>query len=1186
MPRRLKIPLISVAVVIGLMLLSMLIVPWQIKKQGSRWIATHTDRTLTIDKAFFNPFTLTVELNGLRLTERQQEKAFVSFKRLMLSASVRSIFDWALIIDRLELDDPFVNIELLGKQEFNFSDFIENADAEPQQPAEPDSGPFLFSLNNIVLTNGSLDFTDQTSALKSQHRIRNFDLSVPFIGNVPYLTDEYVQPQLKMLLNGALLQATGQLKPFHNSLETTLSMSLEGADLAWYAYHSPVPLPIDVKEGDLDCEIDLDYRISANAEPILMLGGMLALTDIDLREPDGAPLLSLPTLILDLDWANLLKQDFNLASLEIHEPQVHIDRDDQGLWNLQSLFAAPVDPSQAAQPQPAPEDPEPAKLPLVTVEALRLIDGQVHFRDAFVAAGFREDFNAVNLSLDHLSTHPGALTTADFRLQSARGSSAAISGQLGLAPLTAELTLKTEKLGLQPLYPYAEPFLNAALQGTLSLDGQVSYLEDGNVRLNQGRLLLNDIVVPFAGSDRLTLTELAVEDTSFDLRAQTLRLENLRLSGADITFSKLQDGSLSPLKLLKPGPQTAARPAQSEPAEDPQPWDVQLENLDLEQFSLAFTDLSLAQQPRVVVPKLDFHAGQLSYPVSHDSPFTLVARIGDNGRIEVSGRAAHSPLKLAAETVISDFPLSDFNDFIPEGINLSLKDGRLYSAVAVKLEQKAGTLSGSFSGKTDVTRFNLRDPLGDGQLLAWDSLNVDGIAGTFAPLAVHVKEVALSNYLANIQITGDGRINLASIAEQQESHTPPPAEEQTVETERQDTASGPEIRIDALTLQGGTVSFVDRSMENLFSATMYELGGRITGMASDEQMRADVDLRGQLENHSPLTVSGQINPLSKDLFADLTISFNDIDLTPMTPYSGTYLGYVIDKGKLYLDLSYHIEKRKIEADNKILIDQFTLGDTVKSDKAVALPISLAIALLKDNNDEIHLDVPVRGDLDDPDFSVVGVIFTVIKNLMVKAATSPFSLLTSMLGSGNEDFSSIDFGNGLATIDAGQRKKLQTLAGMLAKRPSLTLEISAYADRDNDPEAFRREQLRQMLLTAKRNRLLDQGQQPAPDLTYSAEEYPDLIRGVYEEAQFPRPRTFVGTLKDLPVEEMEKLLLANIMAGDEEIAELAKQRALTVRDTLVAANEAIKPRIFLKKTDIYQAAEEGPDSRVEFSISTK
>ena len=368
---------------------------------------------------------------------------------------------------------------------------------------------------------------------------------------------------------------------------------------------------------------------------------------------------------------------------------------------------------------------------------------------------------------------------------------------------------------------------------------------------------------------------------------------------------------------------------------------------------------------------------------------------------------------------------------------------------------------------------------------------------------------------------------------------------------------------------------------------MFDLGGRVTGLASDQEMQADVDLRGQLENHSPLTVSGKINPLSKDLFADLTISFKDIDLTPLTPYSGTYLGYAIDKGKLYLDLNYHIEHQKISADNKVMIDQFTFGESVKSDQATSLPVTLAIALLKDRNNEIHLDIPVYGDLNDPDFSLAGTIFTVLKNLLVKAATSPFSLLTSMLG-GDQDFTSVGFASGVAKLDDQQRSKLAELANMLAKRPSLTLEISGFADPENDPEGYRQHILQQMLIDAKRQQLQDTGtaQEFPQELTVHPDEYSELLLRVYKDADFPRPRNIVGLLKKLPDEEMEKLLLANIIAGEEQLQELARDRALAVRDTLAIANPEIKPRLFLKKTDSLAPPKEGPASRVEFSISAK
>ncbi len=1188
MPRWTKISLITLAVIFALLLLSMLIVPWQIKKQGPAWIAANTTRVLTIDKAFFNPFALTVEISGVTLSEQNEQKTFVSFDRFMFSASVRSLIHRALILDRVELDRPYLNIELLGKQEFNFSDFTRlGGDRPPQAAAEP-SKPLHFSLNNIIITAGSVDFTDRTSAKKSQHQIRRLALSVPFIGNMPYLTEEYVQPHLNMLLNGSEVRASGQLKPFHDSLETKLFLSLDGVDLPFYAFHSPFPLPLEVKTGSLDCEIDLAYRISRSEEPQLLFGGELALSDLDLRELDGRELLRVPTLILDLDWADLFNRNFNLAGLEIYEPELFVNREATGRWNFQRIVDS-ADASAAPGAEEAVATESQHRLPLLFIEKLGLHDGRLHFRDDFVPGGFSEDITAVNIALDELSTHPGQTTVAASSLRTGRDFNLTVTGELGLNPLATAVAVTADGLQIEPFYPYLEEFLTAPVAGLLNLSGQFNYTPEGNVLMQNAQLAMQNLRVPFAADDGFTLASLSIGNSSFDRDKKQLGLGAIRLQNGDMRLSRLADGDMSPLKLLKqpetkdiPAEQAAATAAAETEAEAP--WNISATSFDLRQLELLYTDQTRSKKPQLAIPRVDLHAENLSYPQQMKTPFRLAAKIGARGTVDLSGSAAHSPLRLDAEAQTAYFPLADFNDFIPENLHLSLKNGQLFSSAAVTLKQQGQKLTGKFSAAADVNNFNLRDPLGDGELLAWESLNLDGIDGNIGPFALHIKDVALSNYRTNIQITADGRINLTSITAPEEQ----PETAATGGQEEQSAGPPPDIRIDALTLQGGTVSFIDRSMDRVFSATMYELGGRVTGMASDEQMQADVDLRGQLENHSPLTVSGKINPLSKDLFADLTISFKDIDLTPLTPYSGTYLGYVIDKGKLYLDLSYHIEKRKVSADNKVLIDQFTLGDRVESDKATALPIGLAIALLKDNNDEIHLDIPVYGDLDDPNFSVVGVIFTVVRNLLVKAATSPFSLLSSVLGGGDKDFTSVTFAGGLAVIGPEQLTQLQKLAEMLVQRPSLTLEISAFADRDNDPESYRQEQLRQMLIAAKRDNLTAAGSAPAAhnEVTFSAEEYPELILQVYEEAEFPRPRNVVGMLTRLPVEEMEKLLLANIRAGDEEMRQLAKARAMAVQSTLVAANEKVKPQLFLTQPDIYQPPKEGPAGRVEFKISAK
>lgn len=1194
MKRWMKFTLFACSLIFLLLLSTMLIVPWQVKKQGIAWIDRETDRSLTIEKVYFNPFTLTLEISGLQLSEPERDAAFVSFDRLMVSVSSRSLFDWALIFDRVELDNPVVRLEQLAKQEFNFSDFTRLGGDEPSEPNPEPGKPFHFSFNNIVISNGSIDFTDQTSVRQSTHTIRELNLQVPFIGNIPYLTDEYVEPFLSLNLNGSDILAEGQLKPFHESIETSLTLLLDQIDLAFYAYHFPLPLPIEIKSGEIDAELDLAYRVSSTEQPKLLVGGELALTDLEVRHQDDSPLFRLPTLILDLDWAEVFQQDINLLSLDLYQPELYVSRDQSGTWSYQQLLPEPAGEDQFEEQ--SEEEPEGTGL-LLRAEHAALVDGTIHFRDDYPPGGFNEELRGINLQLVNLSTHFHDTTALAFRLQSARDMTLAINGPVTLQPVTADLQVTLVEFLLEPHYPYLADLLTKPLTGTVSLASNVQLAADGNLSLQDGGLELHGLVVPFGDNDQFTLENISVSGGRFNLNERQAEVAAATLRNGRLAVTRRANGSMTPLDLLR---QPNKEPDQADPVQEEtekgqrEKFKFKLQSFDIDNLNLKFTDASMAREPHASIEQLDFSLENLNYPISEQSPFKLSGNIGQEGKFSFKGTVAHTPLRVQSDSSVNAFPLADFNDFLPEDVAVSLKDGKLYSDLAIQLQQEQDSFSGSFAGRVSIEDLSLRDPLTEGEMLAWKGLGLEGIKGELSPFALQIKEVALSKYLANILIDQAGKINLTSVtAEQPEAATSKensgkPVEE-TAEPEEAtaESAPPPDIRIDALTLQGGTVNFTDRHLPSTFSTTMYELGGRVTGMASDETMQADVDLRGQLENHSPLSISGKINPLSQDLFTDLTIRFEDIDLVPMTPYSGTYLGYAIDKGKLYLDLNYHIEHQKIDADNSIMIDQFTFGDKIESEQATSLPIGLAIALLKDQNGEIQLDVPISGDLNDPSFSIAGTIFTVLKNLLVKAATSPFSLLASMLG-GEEDFTSVTFAEGLARISEKDQQSLARLAEMLSKRPALTLEISAFVDRERDPEGYRQEQLRQMLVAAKQQQLTESGLPPKDpeEVEIGSEEYPEILTLVYKNAEFPRPRNFIGMLQKLPVKEMEKLLLANIIVGDEQLAELAKQRAQKVRDLLVARNESIKPQIFLKPTDIYQAPKEGAASRVEFSIASK
>lgn len=1186
MRRAKKYLLMSAATILGLMLLSMLVVPWQLKRQAVSWIEQNTTRHLTLGKIFFNPFTLTVEIADATLSEPGAEAAFVSFKTLVVSGNVRSLIQLAVILDQIKIEEPFVNLELNERQEFNFNDFLHLADSSPAASTAEPSSPLHFSLNNIVLHQGRIDFSDQTTGKKNQHQVRELELSVPFIGNIPYLADRYVRPQLHLLLNGAEIQAEGQLKPFADSMETSMSLLLDGIDLAFYAARLPFELPVEVRSGILDSQIDLAYRVSAQDHPRLMMGGELALTDVDLREIGGDDLLRVPTLIVDLDWADLLRRDFNLQSLDIYQPQLWLERDAEGRWNVQQLGPTEVETSE--NPSTALVKPD---IPLIKATGVKIYDAQVHLADRFVAGEFHEEVQKVNLELSDFSTLPGAETAVLLNFQTDRAFSAELQGQLGVNPPQARLKLLANHLEFNPLFPYLQDILTLPIDGRLNLATDLEYTPQGNLRLSHAQLSLHQLKLPFDADDHLTLNRLMLAGGRLDLEQRRIDLGDVSLIEGEFSATRLANGQLSPLGLVRrpEAEENAALPttpdSDIEPSDNLPAWQFSIHQLALEEFQLRLRDAQRLSRPQLVIDKLNMTLANFSYPHSNQSPLHLSGQLGTHGSFAVHGSLAHSPLRLRVDTQLKAFPLAVFSDFLPPEARLRLKGGQLHTKLEMRVEQTPTRLSGSFAGALNISRFDLRDSTSDEPLLTWDSLALDGIRGSLSPLSLQVKNVALDHYLAQIQIDPQGRLNLERFTAEPQEHSAGAAP--VVAAPAADTeASRAAIRIDSLSLQGGTLSFTDRHLPQLFSTTMYDLGGRVSGLSSQAEMQADVDLRGRLENHAPLSISGRINPLSANLFADLKIAFSDIDLQPMTPYSGTYLGYTIERGKLNLNLNYHIEQQQVRAENRIMFDQLTLGESVQSERATSLPVGLAISLLRDQQGEIHLNVPVSGSLNDPSFSVAGTIFTILKNLLVKAATSPFSLLASLLGEG-QDFSLVSFPPGLAQLEEPEEQKLIKLAAMLEQRPALTLDISAFVDGERDPEAYRREQLKQLIQQQKMQQLEKQnasfdGRMP----TIDPAEYDQLLTEVYRQADIPRPRNFVGMLKELPPAEMEKLLLANIIVGDEQLAQLAKQRAFHVRQRLLEQSEKIAAQIFLVKTDIYQRSDSGPASRAEFTIRSK
>ena len=625
----------------------------------------------------------------------------------------------------------------------------------------------------------------------------------------------------------------------------------------------------------------------------------------------------------------------------------------------------------------------------VAIASLKATGGALHVRDDLPAGGFRADLEDMEFTLDDFDTKGARPARWGVEFSSSRDEEVAVAGTLLPEPLELHADLSVTGADLAAYNPYLAATLTSPVSGRLDLAGAISYSKAEGLRVAGAKLSARNLALPFGNKEGVKLSSLAVSGGDIQLDKRTATVEQISIDNGDLRLSREADGTLSPLRVLRKESAPAVRGGRSAQKPAP-PFKYRLRRVTGKGLAVAFTDRTKEEAPLFSLSRLNVSLENITGPTFGPIPFRLAAQYGAKGKISGKGTVTPDPFQFKGDLTVAALPLRDFDPYLPDNLAVSLADGYLDTTLSLSLKRQQNALTGNYRGSLGIRSFYSLDAEENEDLLKWESLQLDGMSGSIAPFSLDIRDVALNGAYARVIVGKDGTLNLQHLFTKEEPPAgtvkggapsvpapapapPPPA------TAQAPPAASPakgqaQVRIGAVTIQDGTLDFSDYHLEQGFSTTMYNLGGRVSGLSSEEQRFADVDLRGNLENHSPLRITGSINPLRDDLFIDLKVSFTDIDLSPATPYSGTYLGYTVDKGKLFLDLKYLIDKKQLNSENRIFIDQFTFGGKVDSDKATNLPVRLAVALLKDRKGEIHLDLPVTGQTDDPQFSIWGLIY--------------------------------------------------------------------------------------------------------------------------------------------------------------------------------------------------------------------
>jgi len=1109
------------------------------------WVAEHKLAShMTVEQVKFDPFSLILTVDNLKLT-RPDGAPLASFGHLLLNIQTTGIFRFAWRLKDIRLTAPEIVLDISPDGKLNWADLIAKLN-EDKKPDDSDMARLL--IDHILIEGGDVQYTDRNRPTPFKAVLEPLGLELEGLSTLPEDRGDYLI-SAKLPEQGGGLKWKGDLSL--NPIASNGSIEIEGIHLAkLMQVIKQQTLPFEITGGDL--QTSFDYRFAMVKVPVRQadstqpelppvpeariekLAIKLMNLAVNLQEKARVELGETKVTLPALDFSMLNGTQLKFAGLNITSSDLALTQAKDSLLKLQQAAVNDVSfdlPTQQLKIGEIAVDGG-------EVNAKRLKDGSINWQQLIPvskqpAEGADTKAEAGTITKDN---KPFKFELASFKLANWR---AAFQDESFLHPLHA----KIKDINLN-----------------LSADNAAGSIEIGPIAAEISGISLQSALYPqlLTSVDKISLQRGAV-----NLKESSAKLSEILISGLQTQVLRAADQTINWQTALtsivnNPSPSTT----KSSPNNAKTAWKVSLDKLALQNGGVHIEDKSTPSPIVFDIQNALLELDNVSLDLAKSIPLIAKMQFKQGGQLDAKGTMALQPLKADLQIKLNALSLKPFSPYINQLAYLKLNDGQanVQGKLSLSINKNIDkALSAQFNGGFSINKLAINEEPEDVLFLGWKSLSSSSFKLGIAPNQLHIDALRIEQPMGKFIIYEDKTLNVKRIMRAPDTaNNAPPADAKTSAATTNTTEAFP-ISIDRVSVDNANLEFADLSLKPQFGTHINSLSGVINGLSTNPGTTAQVEMDGKVDEFGSARIRGSVQPFRATEFTDLKLSFHNLEMNRLTPYSGKFAGRRIDSGKISVDLEYKIKQRQLAGENRFVINKLKLGEHVDSPDAMNLPLDLAIALLEDSDGVIDLDLPISGSLDDPQFSYGKIVWKAILNVFEKIVTSPFRLLGNLLGVSSDKLEAISFDPGSATLLPQEQEKLKSVADGMAKRSSLTLSIAPAFDAAADKAALQEFATRRDVLNDMGIKLKD-GEQPGP-LDLNNVKVQSTIENMLKERKGEgRNLKALESLKDYfkksKPEDVPKYadmlqqlrLTANV--PDADLTALAKARASAAEDYLL------------------------------------